>query len=1033
MYFVRRSIMWSLLLGVFAAAWPRTLYAQTSGPWPPSLGAYFWQGVDGSGNGSTTDWEWDGPWIGGRWYAEGDEGCTSGCLPPVYYQLPPEDGDSLIFRPGFPDPNAVPYSISGGSHTLPNSDVLFAINATISGGSFDVDVIGIAAFYGESFPMTFNGTTLKANSIINASAAQDPLNFIGATLESPTIQLYGGGTGMSAINIHDGSQVKGGVAEIGLLYSSSGAALVHVDNSQMELLGVRIGFDDSEEDVYGELRLTGGSMASFAQFLLVGAEGSGRLELDGASQVDASEAYVNVGDQGEGDLHVTQSSILEARDLNVGLHANGNVAVDTGGRITSEHGKIGELAGFEGTVNLENGGEWETEDLVVGVHGTGYVYVRDGGELRISGDGVLGEHEGSRGVVNIIGSQAQLVLVPTATLVGEHQGSGGDDLIGNQTQIVLGPMGTLVVGDHGLGELYLTEAAEYTNGGKLIVGRHAHGHGIVGLYDASFMNVDDLILGEEHDAIGEMIVDSGSTLIINNMTVVGEHGEGELRVEGGGSATTGNTAVGEHAGSTGTATVTGTGSSWTVQSNLLAGVHGIGNVNVENGGTLVVTGPQIILGEEEDGHGALTISTAGNLSFSGGIIAGAFGSGVFALQAGAVYTASEVIVGEENTGIGDLNIELASHLQVTGELIVAAHGNANLNLRNGSILTTHETIVGEHLTSAALVFVETASTWNTQELIIGDSGIVNMSVLSGASIHAHEIIVAEHVGSFVEWAIDGEDSAVHADGLFLGGWNMHSGGGAEVVVSDQAHLFVEHELIVWQTAEISALSGGVTVGEDTTHAANGNVRVNSHGELGGLGTIEADVLNAAGQVAPGHLETTGILHVIGDYTQEANAALEIEIASASSYDALDVTGDMLLAGDLHVTLQNDFLPSVGQVFQILEWGTLLGEFAHLELPTLPTALVWDDSELYDTGALRIAPIVTGDYNGDGIVDAGDYTAWRDGLGGQHTPAGYGVWKQNFGRTSGTGAGTAVPEPNSSMWLATAWLGWLGMRRRLQDR
>ena len=57
-----------------------------------------------------------------------------------------------------------------------------------------------------------------------------------------------------------------------------------------------------------------------------------------------------------------------------------------------------------------------------------------------------------------------------------------------------------------------------------------------------------------------------------------------------------------------------------------------------------------------------------------------------------------------------------------------------------------------------------------------------------------------------------------------------------------------------------------------------------------------------------------------------------------------------------------------------------------------------------------------DFNGNGIGDAADYTAWRDGLGSTYTLADYDVWKSHFGQTAGSGSAEAspshasVPEP-----------------------
>ena len=55
----------------------------------------------------------------------------------------------------------------------------------------------------------------------------------------------------------------------------------------------------------------------------------------------------------------------------------------------------------------------------------------------------------------------------------------------------------------------------------------------------------------------------------------------------------------------------------------------------------------------------------------------------------------------------------------------------------------------------------------------------------------------------------------------------------------------------------------------------------------------------------------------------------------------------------------------------------------------------------------------GDYNGDGTVDAADYTLWRDGLTADPTEAGYNLWRDNYSATLAVpSAATSVPEPTS---------------------
>jgi hypothetical protein len=110
----------------------------------------------------------------------------------------------------------------------------------------------------------------------------------------------------------------------------------------------------------------------------------------------------------------------------------------------------------------------------------------------------------------------------------------------------------------------------------------------------------------------------------------------------------------------------------------------------------------------------------------------------------------------------------------------------------------------------------------------------------------------------------------------------------------------------------------------------------------------------------------------------------------------------------------------------------------------------------DAGAAILAgetaPGITGDYNGNGAVDAADYTIWRDNLGltggatpsqgdgtgdGNVTQEDYNVWKSNFSGTgSGAGQGialgaTSVPEPSSlllGLLAGTAMIGVFVYRR-----
>ncbi|MEX2092948.1 MAG: hypothetical protein WD971_09745, partial [Pirellulales bacterium] len=102
------------------------------------------------------------------------------------------------------------------------------------------------------------------------------------------------------------------------------------------------------------------------------------------------------------------------------------------------------------------------------------------------------------------------------------------------------------------------------------------------------------------------------------------------------------------------------------------------------------------------------------------------------------------------------------------------------------------------------------------------------------------------------------------------------------------------------------------------------------------------------------------------------------------------------------------------------------------------------------GALRegmVVYILAGDYNGDDVVDAADYTAWRDNLNstntlpndmtpGSVTMDDYTVWKNNFGAVlpgAGGGSGLAsVPEPGALILIGSVSCCLLATRRSRPD-
>jgi hypothetical protein len=95
----------------------------------------------------------------------------------------------------------------------------------------------------------------------------------------------------------------------------------------------------------------------------------------------------------------------------------------------------------------------------------------------------------------------------------------------------------------------------------------------------------------------------------------------------------------------------------------------------------------------------------------------------------------------------------------------------------------------------------------------------------------------------------------------------------------------------------------------------------------------------------------------------------------------------------------------------------------------------DADEVFELYSVDLVDGIAGDFNGDGVVDAADYTVWRDGLDGTYAAADYGVWKASFGTGAGGGSAgaaplpAAVPEPRSVLLVGGVVAGLILCGRR----
>jgi len=182
--------------------------------------------------------------------------------------------------------------------------------------------------------------------------------------------------------------------------------------------------------------------------------------------------------------------------------------------------------------------------------------------------------------------------------------------------------------------------------------------------------------------------------------------------------------------------------------------------------------------------------------------------------------------------------------------------------------------------------------------------------------------------------------------------------------------------------------------------------------------VTGNLVNSGGTFSPGM--STALSTISQNFIQNSGV-LQIELGGSSpgtGFDKLQIDGLAAVSGGLQVLLTNGFAPALSQSFEILTADDgISGMFSQHTLPALPGGLSWQ--VLYKTNSvtLSVGPVgkpllisPVGDYNRNGVVDAADYSVWRNSLGSTTSLAAdgngdnivnqsdYAVWKNRLGLT-----------------------------------
>ncbi|TWT99404.1 putative lipoprotein [Botrimarina colliarenosi] len=895
-----------------------------------------------------------------------------------------------------------------------------------------------------------------------------------------TTDLYVGDTNVGSLLIDEGSYVANDDAYVGYATTGNGAITVSgavstwrndswiylgyrgqgtltiADSGQVNGYWASLG---SRSGAEGNALVTGaGSRWIINRWLEVGAAGTGVLDVMDGGKVSADVVTIADGLGSTGQVTVSgANSLLDVEgsyinDVYVGNFGTGILSIDSGGRVLADEVYVSRHSNASGLVTVTDIGSQlrGTRGVYIGGNSTGVLRVDndgvvDGGDI-VVGDNAAGTLQvGSAGAVNAV----NLYVGRGSNGTGVVQFDGG------------------VVETQGL----LASPTELLGTGTI------NARGVVSDIDVTIASAADLqqqwLFNGLPDQSVTLNADFGGTGKSEAVLGAGFRGAGTLSLSGGQVVYSGRGELGYHTGSHGVAVVSGVGTLWNSAGEITVGRNGAGSLTVESGGS--VSAGSIALGPE--GSGTLSIDADSTLNVNkdlivnassnvvldgatisvGGLIAAPAnlrGAGVirttglvsdFDLTFDATHPLDQQFTINQEPG-QNVTIELSaqSSSPAKGSLGVGYNGSASLTIADGQKIRSGKAYLGYHPGSNGTAVVKGANTfWFNDSLNIGTSGDGSLTIEQDAYVGSGPTRIGGQGGSVGTLTIRDSDSQLAPRGIVVahGGVVNVEGGGvnndfgiteiggactdcslprASVTVRGENAFFTSSQLemgrdggarFVVEGGAIARARFGVT----TLYAGDTQLVVSGAGSH-----FEADLLS----FQPSSTSESGPAEIL----LERGGRFSLNFIFGSS----DVAQIKMREGGQFVFLNggrrlaNTASEFFGDVYAdaVFYWDGDTYESILNATPGVDYTIqqVFDSFGGYTVLTVGELPGLDGDYNGDGVVDAADYTVWRDNLNesvtlnGDTTPGDvsqedYDVWVTNYGKVASNNGTQTVPEPN----------------------
>lgn len=273
--------------------------------------------------------------------------------------------------------------------------------------------------------------------------------------------------------------------------------------------------------------------------------------------------------------------------------------------------------------------------------------------------------------------------------------------------------------------------------------------------------------------------------------------------------------------------------------------------------------------------GDVTVSENGNIATYG-----TNSTGIFAQSAG----------GTNGVG-GNVTVTLNGSVRAYG---VDADGILAQSGGGATVVTPPIPVAPSVVPRDTLANGDVTVTIGTNGVVQGGTGNgVGIRFLDGVNNSLVNYGVVTSVGNLTGMAVSGTGGNDRVDnyGQIVGSVDLGSGGN---VLNNRA--------------------GGTMFAGSTLNVGAGNTLANS------------------GTISLGDANNMQVAALNGNLLQDANGSLQVKLASATVYDALNSSGSAMLDGNLSVFRFNNYLPLKGDTFTVLSATNITGQFASLSDP-----------------------------------------------------------------------------------------------------